>query len=107
MPASLPTQSIANASFGIYLKFTGTTGELLSALISPRDRDQPAAGAAATKSIILGVIISATACCSYLRIDHPVWMACNFVLTAVTFSLVGFIIGSGPTASRSRKLCRC
>ena len=92
---SLLTQSIANASFGIYFpKFTGTIYELLSAPISYLEIVISYVGAAATKSIILGVIILATAWLFVpLRIDHPVWMVVFLVLTAVTFSLVGFIIG--------------
>ena len=92
---SLLTQSIANASFGIYFpKFTGTIYELLSAPISYLEIVISYVGAAATKTIILGVIILATAWLFVpLRIDHPVWMVVFLVLTAVTFSLVGFIIG--------------
>ena len=92
---SLLTQSIANASFGIYFpKFTGTIYELLSAPISYFEIVVSYVGAAATKSIILGLIILATAALFVpLKIDHPVWMIVFLVLTAVTFSLVGFIIG--------------
>jgi ABC-2 type transport system permease protein len=92
---SLLTQSIANASFGIYFpKFTGTIYELLSAPISYVEIVVSYVGAAATKSIILGLIILATAALFVpLRIDHPVWMIVFLLLTAVTFSLVGFIIG--------------
>jgi ABC-2 type transport system permease protein len=92
---SLLTQSIANASFGIYFpKFTGTIYELLSAPISYLEIVISYVGAAATKSIVLGVIILATAWLFVpLKIDHPVWMVVFLVLTAVTFSLVGFIIG--------------
>jgi len=92
---SLLTQSIANASFGIYFpKFTGTIYELLSAPISYVEIVLSYVGAAATKSIILGLIILATAALFVpLRIDHPVWMVVFLLLTAVTFSLVGFIIG--------------
>jgi len=92
---SLLTQSIANASFGIYFpKFTGTIYELLSAPISYFEIIVSYVGAAATKSIILGLIILATAALFVdLRIDHPAWMIVFLVLTAVTFSLVGFIIG--------------
>jgi len=92
---SLLTQSIANASFGIYFpKFTGTIYELLSAPISYLEIVISYVGAAATKSMILGVIILATAWLFVpLKIDHPVWMVVFLVLTAVTFSLVGFIIG--------------
>ena len=92
---SLLTQSIANASFGIYFpKFTGTIYELLSAPISYLEIVISYVGAAATKSIILGLIILATAVLFVpLKIDHPVWMMVFLLLTAVTFSLVGFIIG--------------
>jgi ABC-2 type transport system permease protein len=92
---SLLTQSISNASFGIYFpKFTGTIYELLSAPISYVEIVLSYVGAAATKSIILGLIILATAGLFVpLRIEHPFWMIVFLVLTAVTFSLVGFIIG--------------
>src|SRR5580765_2065754 len=92
---SLLTQSITNASFGIYFpKFTGTIYELLSAPISYLEIVISYVGAAATKSIILGLIILATAGLFVpVKIDHPVWMVVFLLLTAVTFSLVGFIIG--------------
>ena len=92
---SLLTQSISNASFGIYLpKFVGTIYELLSAPISYVEIVVGYVGAAATKSIILGLIILATAGLFVpLRIAHPVWMVAFLVLTAVAFSLFGFIIG--------------
>ncbi len=92
---SLLTQSIANASFGIYFpKFVGTIYELLSAPISPLEIVIGYVGAAATKSIVLGMIILATAGLFVpLKIAHPVWMIGFLVLTAVTFSLFGFIIG--------------
>jgi ABC-2 type transport system permease protein len=92
---SLLTQSIANASFGIYFpKFTGTIYELLSAPVSYFEIVVSYVGAAATKSIILGLIIMATAGLFVpLRIAHPVWMLLFLLLTAVTFSLLGFIIG--------------
>src|SRR6202795_2413961 len=92
---SLLTQSISNASFGIYFpKFTGTIYELLSAPISYFEIVVSYVGAAATKSIILGLIILATAGLFVpLRIAHPFWMLGFLVLTAVTFSLLGFIIG--------------
>jgi ABC-2 type transport system permease protein len=92
---SLLTQSIANASFGIYFpKFTGTIYELLSAPVSYLEIVTSYVGAAATKSIILGLIILATAGLFVpLHIVHPVWMLVFLLLTAVTFSLVGFIIG--------------
>jgi len=92
---SLLTQSIANASFGIYFpRFTGTIYELLSAPISYIEIVISYVGAAATKSIILGLIILATAALFVpLQIHHPWWMLTFLVLTAVTFSLFGFIIG--------------
>ena len=92
---SVLTQSIANASFGIYFpRFTGTIYELLSAPISFFEIVIGYVGAAATKSIIVGVIILATAGIFVpLEIAHPFWMALFLVLTAVTFSLFGFIIG--------------
>jgi len=92
---SLLTQSVSNASFGIYFpKFTGTIYEILSAPISYLEITISYVGAAATKSLILGVIILATAGFFVpLRIDHPLWMLLFLVLTAVTFSLFGFIIG--------------
>jgi ABC-2 type transport system permease protein len=92
---SVLTQSIANASFGIYFpKFVGTIYELLSAPISYFEIVLGYVGAAATKSILLGLIILATAGLFVpLRIEHPLWMVAFLVLTAVTFSLLGFIIG--------------
>src|SRR5215207_4818015 len=92
---SLLTQSIANASFGIYFpRFTGTIYEILSAPVSPFEIVLGYVGAAATKAIILGAIILATAALFVpLRIEHPLVMALFLVLTAVTFSLFGFIIG--------------
>jgi ABC-2 type transport system permease protein len=92
---TLLTQSVMNASFGIYFpRFTGTIYELLSAPISFFEIVLGYVGAAATKSIILGVIILATAWLFVpLHIAHPVWMVAFLVLTAVTFSLLGFIIG--------------
>jgi len=89
------TQSISNASFGIYFpKFTGTIYELLSAPVSSFEVVVSYVGAAATKSIVVGVIILATAALFVpLRIEHPVAMVLFLVLTAVTFSLFGFIIG--------------
>ncbi len=88
-------QSIANASFGIYFpRFTGTIYELLSAPISPLEIVLGYVGAAATKSIILGLIILGTAALFVpMHIAHPFWMLTFLVLTAVTFSLFGFIIG--------------
>jgi ABC-2 type transport system permease protein len=91
----LLTQSVANASFGIYFpRFTGTIYELLSAPVSFIEIVIGYVGAAATKSIILGLIILATAGLFVpLRIAHPLWMLAFLLLTAVTFSLLGFIIG--------------
>jgi ABC-2 type transport system permease protein len=91
----LLTQSVANASFGIYFpRFTGTIYELLSAPVSFFEIVLGYVGAAASKSIILGLIILATAGLFVpLRIAHPGWMLAFLVLTAVTFSLFGFIIG--------------
>jgi len=92
---SLLTQSVSNASFGIYFpKFIGTIYELLSAPVSPFEAVLSYVGAAATKSIILGSIILATATLFVpLEIRHPLWMVFFLVLTALTFSLLGFIIG--------------
>ena len=92
---SVLTQSIANASFGIYFpKFVGTIYEILSAPISYFEIVLGYVGAAATKSIVLGLIILATAGLFVpLHIHHPLWMLTFLVLTAVTFSLFGFIIG--------------
>jgi ABC-2 type transport system permease protein len=91
----LLTQSVANASFGIYFpRFVGTIYELLSAPVSSLEIVIGYVGAAATKSIILGLIILATAGFFVpLRIEHPLWMITFLVLTAVTFSLFGFILG--------------
>lgn len=92
---TLLTQSIANASFGIYFpKFTGTIYELLSAPVSYFEIILGYVGAAATKSIILGLIILATAGLFVpIQIAHPWWMLLFLVLTSVTFSLFGFLIG--------------
>ena len=92
---SLLTQSISNASFGIYFpRFTGTIYELLSAPVSAIEIVIAYVGAAATTSVVLGLIIRATAAFFVpLRIEHPLWMLLFLVLTAVTFSMVGFIIG--------------
>jgi len=92
---TLLTQSVANASFGIYFpRFTGTIYELLSAPISYFEIVTGYVGAAATKSIILGLIILATAWLFVpIQIAHPFWMIAFLVLTAVTFSLLGFVIG--------------
>jgi ABC-2 type transport system permease protein len=92
---SLFTQSLSNASFGIYFpRFTGTIYEILSAPVSSFELVLAYVGAAATKSIVLGLVILLTAAFFVpLRIAHPVWMLGFLVLTAVTFSLFGFIIG--------------
>ncbi|WP_046865578.1 ABC transporter permease [Microvirga massiliensis] len=92
---SLLTQSIANASFGIYFpRFTGTIYEVLSAPVSALEIVLGYVGAAASKAILLGLIILATASLFVpLTIEHPFWMLLFLVLTAVTFSLFGFIIG--------------
>jgi ABC-2 type transport system permease protein len=92
---SLLTQSISNASFGIYFpKFSGTIYELLSAPVSALEVVLSYVGAAATKSIMLGLIILVTSGLFVpLRVAHPFWMLLFLVLTSVTFSLVGFIIG--------------
>jgi ABC-2 type transport system permease protein len=92
---TLLTQSVMNASFGIYFpRFTGTIYELLSAPISFLEIVLGYVGAAATKSILLGLLILATAALFVpIEIAHPFWMLAFLVLTAVTFSLLGFIIG--------------
>jgi ABC-2 type transport system permease protein len=92
---SLLTQSISNASFGIFFpKFTGTIYELLSAPVSYVEIVISYVGAAATKSMILGVIILATSGLFVpVQIMHPFWMLAFLVLTAVTFSLFGFLLG--------------
>lgn len=92
---SLLTQSVLNASFGIFFpKFTGTIYELLSAPISPLEIVIGHVGAAASKSIIIGLIILATATAFVdFHIQHPILMFTFLVFTAVTFSLMGFIIG--------------
>ena len=92
---SLFTQSLSNASFGIYFpRFTGTIYELLSAPISSIEMVIAYVGAAATKSIVLGLIILATASLFVpIHIAHPFWMVAFLVLTSATFSLFGFIIG--------------
>jgi ABC-2 type transport system permease protein len=92
---TLLTQSVMNASFGIYFpRFTGTIYELLSAPVSFFEIVLGYVGAAASKSIILGLIILATAWLFVpLEILHPLWMLAFLLLTAVTFSLLGFIIG--------------
>ncbi|MEM5310341.1 ABC transporter permease [Paraburkholderia sp. JHI869] len=92
---SLLSQSISNASFGIYFpRFTGTIYELLSAPVSYLEIVISYVGAAATKSVVLGLIILATAGLFVpIEIQHPVWMVLFLLLTAITFSLLGFIIG--------------
>jgi ABC-2 type transport system permease protein len=92
---SILTESVSNAAFGIYMpKFAGTIYEVLSAPISAFEIVAGYVGAAATKSVLLGLIILATA---RLFVDfsvaHPVWMIAFLVLTSVTFSLFGFILG--------------
>jgi ABC-2 type transport system permease protein len=89
------TQSVSNGSFGIFFpKFLGTIYELLSAPVSSFEIVIGYVGAAASKSVILGLIVLATAGFFVpIRIEHPIWMVSFLVLTAVTFSLVGFIIG--------------
>jgi len=95
MMLALLTQSIANASFGIYFpRFTGQIYEVLSAPISPTEILLGYVGAAATKSIIIGFIILLTASFFVpLQIQHPFWMLAFLILTCVSFSLFGFIIG--------------
>jgi ABC-2 type transport system permease protein len=92
---SLLTQSVSNAAFGIYFpRFIGSIYELLSAPISFVEIVISFVGAAATKSLILGIIILATAGFLVpLQIAHPVWMVAFLILTCITFSLLGFIIG--------------
>jgi ABC-2 type transport system permease protein len=91
----LLTQSISNASFGIYFpRFVGTIYELLSAPVSPVEIVMAYVGAAATKSVIIGLITLGTAALFVdLRIDHPFWMLAFLLLTSTTFSLFGFVIG--------------
>ncbi|MDB5948819.1 MAG: type transporter family protein, partial [Massilia sp.] len=92
---SLMTQSVANASFGIYMpKFSGTVYEILSAPVSAVEIVLGYVGAAASKSVILGLLILATARLFVdFEIVHPVWMIVFMVLTSIAFSLLGFIIG--------------
>ena len=92
---SLFTESLSNASFGIYLpRFTGTIYEVLSAPVSPLEMVLGYVGAAATKSIVLGAVILATSTLFVpIQILHPLWMILFLVLTATTFSLFGFVIG--------------
>ena len=92
---ALFTESLSNASFGIYLpKFTGTIYEVLSAPVSAFELVLAYVGAAATKSLILGLVILATANLFVpVDIKHPVWMIAFLLLTTVTFCLFGFILG--------------
>jgi len=92
---ALLNESISNASFGIYLpKWSGTIYELLSAPVSPLEVVIGYVGAAATKSVMLGILILATARIFVpYEIAHPLWMAVFLLLTSVTFSLFGFVIG--------------
>ena len=89
------TESLSNASFGIYLpKFTGTIYEVLSAPVSAFEMVLAYVGAAATKSIVLGLVILATANFFVpVTIAHPLWMVAFLVLTATTFCLFGFVLG--------------
>ncbi len=91
----LLTQSVSNASFGIYFpRFTGTIYEVLSSPVSYLEILLGYVGAAATKSVIIGILVLLTASLFVpLRIAHPLWMVAFLLLTAVTFSLLGFIIG--------------
>ena len=92
---SLLSESISNASFGIFFpKFSGTIYEVLSAPVSPFEVVAGYVGAAATKSVVLGLLILATARLFVdYEIAHPVWMVAFLILTALTFSMFGFIIG--------------
>ena len=89
------TQSVSNASFGIYFpRFTGTIYEVLSAPVSYFEILLGYVGAAATKSIIIGALVLATASLFVpLQVEHPFWMVAFLLLTSITFSLLGFIIG--------------
>ena len=91
----LLTQSVSNASFGIYFpRFTGTIYEVLSAPVSYFEILLGYVGAAATKSIIIGALVLATASLFVpLQVEHPFWMVAFLLLTSITFSLLGFIIG--------------
>ena len=95
MMLMLLTQSVSNAAIGIYFpRFTGTVYEILSAPASAFEVVLGFVGAAATKSIVLGVIILATSTLFVpIQIVHPIWMLAFLVLTAVSFSLLGFILG--------------
>ena len=92
---SILSESVSNASFGIYMpKWAGTIFELLSAPVSYIEVLIGYVGAAATKSVMLGILILVTArLCVPYHIEHPLWMAAFLILTAVSFSLFGFIIG--------------
>jgi ABC-2 type transport system permease protein len=92
---SILTESVSNASFGIYMpKWAGTIYELLSAPVSPIEAVMGYVGAAATKSVIIGLVILATARLFVeYEIQHPFWMLFFLVLTAVSFCLFGFILG--------------
>lgn len=96
---SILTESVSNASFGIYMpKYAGTIYEILSAPISALEIVVGYVGAAATKSIMLGLIIAATARVFVpYHIDHPVWALAFLILTAISFSLFGFLIGIWAT----------
>ena len=96
---SILTESISNGSFGIYMpRYSGTIYEVLSAPISAFEIVMGYVGAAATKSILLGLIILATARLFVpFEIEHPIWMVAFLILTSVTFSLFGFIIGIWAT----------
>ena len=94
MMLSLLTQSISNASIGIYFQFTGQIYELLTAPLSSFEAVCAYVGAAATKSVGIGLIILITASLLVpVRIEHPFWMIAFLALTAIAFSLFGFIIG--------------
>jgi ABC-2 type transport system permease protein len=92
---SLLTQSISNASIGIYFpKFTGTIFELLSAPVSPWETVLGYVGAATTKSVVIGLVILATAACFVpVPVAHPAAMVAFLLLTSLAFSLFGFIVG--------------
>jgi ABC-2 type transport system permease protein len=92
---SILTESISNSSFGIYMpRFSGTIYEVLSAPISPFEIVLGYVGAAATKSVIIGTIIMLTARLFVdYSIDHPAWMLTFLIITSITFSLFGFVIG--------------
>jgi ABC-2 type transport system permease protein len=97
---TLLTQSVTNAAFGIYFpRFVGTIYELLSAPVSPFEIVLGYVGAAATKSLVLGVIILATSALFVpVELQHPIWMLAFLTLTAVSFSLFGFILGLWATS---------